>query len=61
MDEKITPQDKLSSFIKVYQIVVDAIDVYSQKSAPAGADDSSPLIVYLTLKASPKQLYSTIK
>lgn len=61
MDLKVTPSDKINTFVKIYQIVVDAIDVFNQKSGPAGADDTSPLIVYLILKAIPKQLCSTIK
>lgn len=61
LDERITPLEKLRTFAKVYQIVFDALEVYSKSSKPAGADESNPIMMYLLLKSCPQHMYSTIK
>ena len=57
----VTPQEKIACFANAYQIIFDAIDVYSKKSHAAGADESTPLLIYYMLKAMPGQIYSTTK
>ena len=61
VDRMITPQEKIACFVNAFQTVVDGVTVYSDKNKEVGADESNPLLVFLTLKSLPKQLCSTIK
>ena len=60
-DRKTTPKDKLACFIAAYKLVIDSIDLFSKKKGGAGADDSTPVIIYLLMQSSPIQMMSTIK
>jgi hypothetical protein len=61
VDELVTPQDKLQCFVNAYQIIVDAILVYAKPGFSPGADDINPPLIYATLKAQPKRVYTTLK
>lgn len=54
----VTPQEKLECYQDAYQIIADSIDVFNQKKEAAGADDSTPITMYVMLKSNPTQVYT---
>ncbi len=56
-----TPREKFNCFADAYRLVVDSIDTFSKKKEGAGADDSTPVLVYLLLHSMPKKMFTTIK
>ncbi len=61
VDRVRTPEAKMNCFAETYKLVVDAIEAFSKKKESAGADDCTPVLVYLLLHSMPKQMMTTIQ
>ena len=56
-----TPKGKLTCFSEAYKLVVDSIDLFSKKKEGAGADDCTPIIIYLLIQTPSLLMVSNIK
>jgi len=61
VDEKILPRDKVKVFLSVFEMATTHLAIYSNKAITLSADNVTPFIIYITLKASLQKLYSIIK
>ncbi|XP_014681413.1 PREDICTED: GTPase-activating protein and VPS9 domain-containing protein 1-like [Priapulus caudatus] len=55
-----TPKDKLQCVIRCCSTIMNLLSLASDKSVPA-ADDFTPVIVYVIIKANPPSLLSTVQ
>ena len=60
MDNKFTPEDKVKNFGKAFAIVQNSITFCSGKN-DLGIDDTISTLIYVILKARPKNLFSNSK
>jgi hypothetical protein len=60
MDEEKSPYGKLKCVANAYKILNNCIAFCSGKS-DAGADDITPIFMYVLVKAKPKRMFTNIK
>ena len=60
MDEKLTPADKVKNFRKAFGILQNSITFCSGKN-DLGIDDTISTLIYVVLKAKPKNIFSNSK
>ena len=60
MDNKFTPSDKIKNFGKAFSILQNSITFCSGKN-DLGIDDTISILIYVILKAKPKNLFSNSK
>lgn len=61
LDTARTPRTKLQVLANVYGLVMESLKVFSKKKDELGAEDSTPIIVYLLIHSELKQVISSFK
>ncbi|MDR3547346.1 MAG: hypothetical protein P4M11_03560 [Candidatus Pacebacteria bacterium] len=56
-----SPQEKLGCYVAAYEIIANGIATFSAGEKIVGADDTTPIIVYLLIRAAPERVFSTMK
>ena len=60
LDEKFTPQDKVEKFGKAFGILQNSL-TFSSGKKDLGIDDTISILIYVIIKAKPKNLFSNSK
>lgn len=60
LDERITPEEKLSTFVELHRIASDGLSLHLNADS-VGADEVSPIIIHCVPCANPERFYANTR